>query len=388
MVKSPNPIRLSAFYAAYFAIVGITMPYWPLWLESRGLDALTIASLLAVGSWLKLGVNPLVAAHADRRGSLARTAGFMALLAGIGYAGFYLADPIWSYFLIAALTGAAFASILPLGDALILSATKGTTTSYGRVRVWGSVTFILATFALGVAIDEIGSSVILPSILLGFAFLTLSCRLLPEQNSPATSRWTFKTFLELVSDKRFLLFVLASGLVQSTHAVFYAFSSISWTGLGFSETEVGVLWTLGVVAEIVLFWMAGKLGRIGAPLSMMAIGAVSAMVRWPLMAVADTVTLNVPLQLLHAFTFGAAHLGAMRYLQENAPKGLEASAQAVYAALVSGVVMGLSLPLAGVLYQNFGMAAYHFMAIPGLLALIPLYWLSRLGPLPRRGDSA
>src|SRR3546814_16040655 len=111
-----------------------------------------------------------------------------------------------------------------------------------------------------------------------------------------------------------------------------------------------MLWTLGVVAEIVLFWTAGRLGRFGSPPFLLALAGIGVILRWPLTAIADTVAAAAILQVLHALTFGAAHLGAMRYLQDNTPPGLEATAQALYYAPLTGALLGGFMPLAGGLY--------------------------------------
>ena len=165
--------------------------------------------------------------------------------------------------------------------------------------------------------------------------------------------------------------------------MFYGFGTIAWRRIGFDDTVIGMLWTLGVVAEIGLFWIAGRLGRFGSAPVLLALAGIGAMVRWPLTAIADTVAMAAALQILHALTFGAAHLGSMRFLQDNAPPGLEATAQALYYALVTGVLMGTFMPLAGLLYEAEGMAAYHAMGGLGVVTLAATAVLVRLGrPAP------
>jgi PPP family 3-phenylpropionic acid transporter len=170
-----------------------------------------------------------------------------------------------------------------------------------------------------------------------------------------------------------LLIVGASGFIQAAHAVYYAFSAIHWQALGLPETSFGLLWGIGVVAEVVLFAYAGPvLKRVGA-LKMIAIGAVGSVVRWGLMATDPSFALLVILQLLHGLTFGATHLGVVHAIQERVGADQAASAQSLHSALSSGVMMGLAMALAGALYAPLGRLSYLAMValavVGGVLAM-------------------
>src|SRR3546814_12922637 len=125
----------------------------------------------------------------------------------------------------------------------------------------------------------------------------------------------------MVADRRFLAFVAAAGSAQASHGVFYGFGTIAWRRIGFDDTVIGMLWTLGVVAEIVLFWTAGRLGRFGSPPFLLALAGIGVILRWPLTAIADTVAAAALLQVLHAPTFGAAHPGPSPFHPEDGRGG-------------------------------------------------------------------
>jgi len=376
--RFPVSARLALFYTAYFAVAGIMLPYWPAWLESRGLHPVTIGAVLAVGFWIKLAAHPLMAAVADATGALRGLTVALSAAALLVYAGFGVAESAWHYMLLAALAGITFQTIMPLGEALALAEIKERRLDYGRIRIWGSVSFMAAAAAGGWAIDHFRAGVVLPLALAALAALVLAAATLPRRRVETRRPWSWAAAGRMVADRRFLAFVAAAGAAQASHAVFYGFGTIAWRKIGFDDTVIGVLWTLGVVAEIVLFWMAGRLGRFGSAPFLFMLAGFGVMLRWPLTAIADTVAAAAALQVLHALTFGAAHLGAMRYLQDNAPPGLEATTQALYYALVTGVLMGTVMPLAGVLYEHFGMAAYHAMGGLGLVTLAASAILVRL----------
>ncbi len=375
MTASPISARLSLFYAAYFAVVGISLPYWPAWLESRGLSPTAIGTVLAVGFWVKLAAHPLLASIADATGALKTVTVILAFAALGVFAAFALADPFWSYLALAVLLGFSFQSIMPLGEALALSETKRHRLDYGRIRIWGSVAFVIAAFGAGSATERFGDPVILTLIVAAMALFVLSCLALPPGSGRAGKPWSWRAAARLIADRRYLVFIGAAGCVQASHAVFYGFGTIAWRAEGFGEGAIGMLWAIGVVAEIAVFALAGRIGRFGSSRILLAAAAFGAIVRWPLTAVTGDLLAVSALQVLHGLTFGAAHLGAMRYLQDNAPEGLEATAQAFYYALVSGVIMGLAMPSAGLLFEAYGPAAYVAMGGLGALGLVGAFLL-------------
>lgn len=360
--------RLSLFYAAYFGVTGIMLPYWTVWLEGRGLSPIAIGMLLAITFWIKLVAHPLMAGIAD---AYAAVRGMTILLSSLGllvFIGFAWAEPMWSYIALAVLAAVTIQTVLPLGESIAQAEVRTRDLDYGRIRTWGSVAFVAAAALGGWALERFGPGIIHPLILISLVCVILAAVALPRRAAPARRRWSWTAVGKLVLRRQFLLFVAAAGLVQASHGVYYAFGTIAWRNLGFGETIIGGLWVLGVGAEILLFWLAGRLGRFGTAQALLMLGAVGALIRWPLTALADTPWEAAPLQLLHALTFGAAHLGAMRFLRETAPEGMEATAQALYYALVGGVIMGLAMPAAGWLYARFGLDAYHAMGAFGLIA--------------------
>jgi MFS transporter, PPP family, 3-phenylpropionic acid transporter len=156
-----------------------------------------------------------------------------------------------------------------------------------------------------------------------------------------------------------------------------ALERLYWRSLDFSEPTIGWLWAEGVLAEILLFWQGRRLlARLG-PIGLMVLGGVAGILRWSLAGALTWLPFIAAIQLLHAFTFGASHLGAMHFLSRTVPPSAAAGAQSLYAALSSGLGSGLVMVIAGALYSTFGGGAYSFMAVlsaAGLVGAAALGW--------------
>jgi PPP family 3-phenylpropionic acid transporter len=353
--------RLSLFYAAYFAAVGIHLPFWPVWLQWRGLDAVEIGYVLAAGFWPRIATGLLIPAIADRLGERRRPMILLAAATLLGLMLFTLARGFWPLLLLSALTGATWAAILPLGEAVALGAARHRNLSYGRVRLWGSLAFILAAIALGQSLQETGPELILWALAAVIAWLLAACVLLPEGRS-GTRPAAIADFRRLAGTPELLAFVTAAGLIQVSHAVYYGFATLHWRAAGHGELAIGLLWAEGVVAEVALFACAGALMRRLGPARLLVLAGALTVMRWALSALSTELAVLVPAQALHAASFGAVHLAAMHYLRDHTPEELHASAQGFYAALGIALPFGLLTPLAGWLYGTAGGDAFWAMA--------------------------
>jgi MFS transporter, PPP family, 3-phenylpropionic acid transporter len=380
--------RLGAFYAASFLVVGIQSPFWPVWLAGRGLEPREIAALFAAAIWVKVMTTPLIGALADRLG---RRRAMMVVLAGIallGYASLWRAYGFWPLLGLTLIAGAAQSALMPLGDSITLAAVRRDGLDYGRVRVWGSVSFIIAAMASGALLSygagpNLNGNGVLVLVLAASAVLWFACLvvLAPPRETAGPAR--LSALGTMARDRRFWGFVVAAAAIQASHQVYYGFGTLYWRSLGFSDGVIGCLWAEGVVAEIVLFWQGSRLlARLG-PLGLMALGAAAGIVRWGLAGLLPGLLPAAALQLLHALTFGATHLGAMNFLSRTVPPGASASAQALYSGISAGIGSGIVMLGAGALYASYGGRAYLFMALLSALGLAGVVRLSRTSAVQR-----
>ena len=390
----PVAARLAAFYGAAFLVVGVQTPFWPVWLAGRGLDPTQIAGVFAAAIWAKVVVTPAIGALADRIGHRRTVMTALAGTAWLGYAALWQIGGLWPLLALNLLGGVALSALMPLGDAVTLAAVRERGLDYGRIRVWGSLSFILASVGGGAALAVMPAPVgapdnrVLGLVLLASLLLIGACLAVPSpaaeeagrsrQANPAAARWS--AIRRLLSDRRFWLLVLSASALQASHQLYYGFGTLYWRGLGFSDGVIGILWAEGVVAEIALFWYgAPVVARLG-PLGLLALGGVGGIVRWSLMGLLPGLATAAALQPLHALTFGASHLGAMYMLAQRVPPDAAASAQSLYAALSAGFGSGLVMLAAGALYAAFGGQAYLFMALLSAGGLAGIWRLRQISP--------
>jgi len=382
-------LRLALFYTAYFVIMGLHLPYWPAWLEARGLGPEEISLVLGLGMVVRMVAGPaagrLIDLTGDRKraglviGALA-TASFAAFLLLPGQAG--LAGILALYLLAMSF----FPALLPLVDTVTSRAARAGEVDYGRVRLWGSLSFIAASVLGGVILERIGAGAILPAVVLACAVTWAAAFLLPrgdgEQNAAAEPDEDKKTkkggAAQLLRHPLFVLFLVAAPLIQASHAVYYNFSVVHWTKQGLSGEAIGLLWGWAVVVEIALFAVAGRYIERFGPLPFLIAGAAASIIRWAAMMTDPGLAALIPLQALHALSFGAAHLGAIAFVARAVPHHLAATGQALYAALASGGTLGLAMLLSGPAYRAYEGLAYGVGVLFALGALIGCTVLWRL----------
>lgn len=354
--------RLAFFYAAIFASIGVFLPYWPLWLEYRGFSASEIGLIIGASFWPRIVTSLLIPHLADRLGKRRAAMIWLTALTLVGLVGFALVSDFWLFMLFSLLTGATWASILPLGEAISLNQTTRFELNYGRVRLWGSVTFILVSIGAGYALERFGAGIIFSLILCLTFLVLLSCYTMPKVDQAPAS--TDGLHLSLLFQRRELwLLVIASGLIQVSHAVFYSFGTIHWQAAGHSETTIGWLWAEGVIAEVLLFiWGSKLLGRISNR-RLIIIAGTLAVVRWTLNGFSASLPLLIIAQALHAASFALTFLATLHYLRDTTPPALQASAQGFYSAIGLAPLFGIATPLSGWLYDSVQGQAFFAMAI-------------------------
>jgi MFS transporter, PPP family, 3-phenylpropionic acid transporter len=263
--------------------------------------------------------------------------------------------------LLATLLAANWTTIMPLIETVAASGIRRDALDYGRVRLWGSVSFILASLGAGFIIELVGPGSVLPLLLGATALLVLGTHLLPHRlggHGPAAPaalrRLKLADVFALARAPLFLLFLLAASLIQGSHALYYAFGSLHWRAQGVSGGVIGALWSVGVVAEVGLFAASGRIIAACGAARLLMLAGLATVVRLGFMAIDPPLWATALLQTLHAMSFGAAHLAAIHFLAHAVPEDRAASAQGLYAAVVGGLVMGSAIIACGPLYRTFG----------------------------------
>jgi len=346
-------LKLGLFYAAYFLFGGIQLPFFPLWLEARGLDARTIGLVIAVPMLVRIIATPIIAHQADRRQALKATLVIASIVGALAMTVVGLVEGAIAILLAFVVAAVAFSPMLSLTDAYAVSGLAVRARAYGPVRLWGSVAFIAGNVGAGLMLEWIAPghliwlivAALVATVMAAIALAPLNAGNKPAATTAAASPKT------LLRNPVFLAVALASSMVQGSHALYYGFSTLQWRAAGLDGSVIGLLWGLGVLAEIVLFALSARLPAALRPTALMAIGGAGAVIRWAAMAFDPPAALLPLLQVLHAASFGATHLGAMGFL----------------ARAVSGVVSASAMGISGLVYAASGSLAYLVMAAMALV---------------------
>jgi PPP family 3-phenylpropionic acid transporter len=361
IVNAPFATRLALVYAALFLATGWYMPLFPVWLSGRGLDPSAIGIVLAAFQATRLVGTPAGTRLADRYGTpkgaialccIATVAAMIVLGNVAGFAAILAATILYSL---------TTAPIMSLVDSYALNGLSARGRAYGPVRLWGSVSFIVANLSGGVLLGVIARGDLIWLIFVG-SCLTAAAALalvpLPRAGAATTSARGHSHLRQPM----FLAVVAAGSLIQASHAAYYGFATLDWTAKGYSGATIGVLWALGVVAEIALFWFSARMPASIKPVTLILIGAAGGVIRWIAIAFDPPLALLAPLQCMHAISFGATHLGTMAYLSQNAPEGSRAAMQGDVST-ANSVMMAAASALSGLLYASGAGTAYAAMAL-------------------------
>lgn len=372
----PATLRLGLSYAAFFAVIGIQQPFWPLWLADRGLSATDIGVVLAVSVGIKVVGTPAVAHLADRSGERKRWTVLFAALALAAFALFHISHGFWPILLVSLVFFAVWPPIVSLTESMTMLASRQGLADYGRARLWGSLSFILTAALVGRALTLWPPASIYWMVCAALLATLLTCLLAPDLRADA-SRSARLPLLDVLRHRRFVLFLTACGLIQGSHAVYYGFATLHWQAAGYSSAVIGALWAEAVLAEVVLFAFGARLLRRLSPLPLLTLAGGACIVRWLGTGLTDALPALIGLQALHAFSFGAAHLAAMHHIGETVTPALSATAQSLYSGLVWGLYLGAMMLAAGALFDALGSRAFLPMAAVGAAGSLLAWILAR-----------
>jgi PPP family 3-phenylpropionic acid transporter len=355
--------RLAGLYAALFVMGGIQLPFFPVWLKAKGLDPGMIGLVLAAPIVARVVALPIITQVADRYDAVRAAIVLTSVVSVAGYVLVGLSESGLAILMAFTLASLAMTPVMPLTETYALRGLSARGRAYGPVRLWGSLAFILGTFAAGFAADLMPARHLI-WLIVGASLVAAAASMTLAPLSAATPNIHPGAVAprNVLRDPAFIAVVAAASFIQASHAVFYGFSAVEWRVAGLDGGAIAALWGLGVIAEIVLFALSARLPPFFQPSVMLMLGAFGGLVRWSAMAF-DPPALALPaLQLLHALTFGATHLGALMFVARHAPQGQAARAQG-YLAVAIGVAMAGAMMLSGVLYGAFGPKAYAAMAL-------------------------
>ncbi|MBS0221848.1 MAG: MFS transporter [Proteobacteria bacterium] len=372
-------VRLAGFGAAYFFAAGAFMSYWPVWLRHRGISDAEIGTLFMARQFVSVGATLAIGFLAHRVGNLRGMLLALGVAAVVMMGAYQLSYTFLALLLVGLIWGAVWSPTMALYDGVLVNEARARGLVYGKLRLWGSVAFILGTVLCGVAVQRFGPPSVLYVGLGGILLLAPFAFVLPtaESHPIGTKRHAPFSVFALFRSRPFLLFMVAAGFCQSSHAVLYSFGTLTWRGAGIDDVTISLLWGESVAVEILMMMASGWLvQRIGVT-GMIGFGLACGLVRWTGLAFTTDLPALIFLQALHAGTFAACHLGAMAFIQRALPPTGVALGQSLYYALGTGATQAVIYQFAGLLYERFGQHAFLGMTAISAVGLVSILLLAR-----------
>ena len=365
--------RLAAYYFAFFAHAGAYVSYFALYLAGRGMTAGEIAFAVAMPQIARIAAPALWGWLADAWGAryggarraiivfsaFAMLAGFVALP--------FVEDPRAVALVLLAMSLLS-AGASPLVEAVTFSAIEGRPGQYGPIRLWGSIGFILAVLGTGAWLDRAGASA-LTGILIGLAAATCIVSLALPGAAATRTQHAGERLGAVIRRPEVLAFFGACFCMNAAQGTLYVFYSIYLEEAGYSKTLIGALWTIGVVAEVMLFLRLPQVMRRFSLRALLLASLCCAVLRFPVIGWAvDSLALLAAAQLLHAATFGVFHAGSVAAVHRLFPGALAARGQALYSSIAYGLGGAAGSLIAGWTWVAFGPA--QSFAVSALFAIL------------------
>lgn len=368
---------LSSFYFFYFASLGILVPYWGLYLDSLGFSPFQIGQQAALLLATKVVAPTLWGWIADHTGQVMRVVRLGAFLALLIFLAVYFTQDYWWLTLTMVGFGVFWNVTLPQVEATTLNHLGDARHHYGRIRLWGSVGFILLVMGLGPWVDAQGPAIILPALTLALVGIVVATWWIPpvvvEHNET-----DHEPIHKLFRRREVVALLAVCFLMQASHAPFYTFFSIYLTDYGYSKTIIGGLWAFGVVCEVGVFlithWLFSKLNLS----AMLLVAFITTSVRWILVALfPEVLWLLVLTQATHAVTYGVYHAAAIQYIHRLFRGRNQHRGQSLYSSVSFGLGGGSGSFASGLIWSQYGPQATFIAAavIAAVACVVIVYGL-------------
>ncbi len=371
--------RLGAYYLAYFTYAGALVPYFPLWLAAQGFGAPQIALVLAMPQVARVFAPALWGWLADHGGRQRAIVIFGAFAVCLGFATLYLVRGVTGVALVMLVLSLLAAGAMPLVEATALAATEGRAGSYGPIRLWGSIGFMLAVLGTGAWLDHHGAETVLDIVVLLSAIVCVVAFGIPARARPPEHA-DGERLGALLRRADVIAFFAACMCMQAAHGALYGFFSLYLEAAGYSKAATGALWTVGILAEVAVFLWLPQLMRRFSLRALLIASFICAALRFAAIAWAvDLLLVLVAAQILHAATFGSFHAASIAAVHRLFPGRVAARGQAVYSSLTYGIGGAAGTLAAGWIWEAFGAApSFLASALLGAVGALLVAWKVRV----------
>ncbi|WP_334187980.1 MFS transporter [Noviherbaspirillum sp.] len=356
------------FFFAYYGYVGVFSPYAGLYFADKGMTAAQIGILMSLMQVMRIFGPNLWGWVADRQQQRVKVLRITAIAALTAFCGIFVGETFAQFFVVMVVVNMFTSAQGPLSEALMLSEMRGDMTHYGRVRLWGSVGFIVTVTLAGQMLDLWGIR-LMPWITLAMLALVLVGSLRMKESPPIPVPHDVPSVMTLLRRREIIAFFTSTFLMIAAHASLYVFYSLYLAQIGYSNTVIGLMWSLGVIIEIVFFFYQTPLFRRFGVQNLMMASLLIAVLRFLLIGFgAESLVILLFAQILHAATFGVHHSASVATLQRWFAGPLQARGQALFTSISYGLGGTLGGLVMGGFWDTFGSRTVYLMAAAFSLA--------------------
>ena len=374
MVKAGIPYwRLSGFYFFYFASLGVLVPYWSLYLKSLGYNSLTIGGLVAILPATKL-IAPYIwgwlADHTRRSMFIIRLASVLALLS---FSLVFVSQQLWWLSFAMVLFSFFWNATLPQFEAMTLNHLGNDTHRYSMIRLWGSLGFIIIVVLIGGLLESYGTDLIPLVVLITFVIIALTSFVVPEKlNTPHSDH---SPIWHVIKQPKVLAFLAVCFLMLCSHGPYYTFYTIFLQEQGYSSYMIGVLWAVGVLAEVMVFLLMSRLLPVFGARKLLIVTLILTTIRWLMIGFFVTdLTMLFLAQLIHAFSFGVFHSVGISLVHDYFTGSHQGRGQALYSSVSFGAGVAVGSLISGLVWDRWGAGVLFVFASCCTILALGIVW--------------
>ena len=343
-----SPLYLRLQYFLYFGVLGVYLPFFNLYCYHLGFTGTQIGLLSGLRS-ATLVIFPFIWGMLADRFAQRKSIYFSCnLLAVLSWSAFLLTHDFVSMLVIMGIHGMFYAPLISFLEAYSMDILGEDKKAYGRVRLWGSVSFIIVVTILGPLIDRFGIAIIIPSIMVGGLCQTGGSLKLPALTSKPQTARTWSSQMEW---RRAAIFLFCGFLMLVSHGTYYGFFSIHLEQIGLAPTFIGIAWAAAVVAEIAVMFFSNRLFNHISLEKVLLISFLAAAFRWGLLYLSSSPVVILASQVLHACTYGTFHMASILYMDRLTPPEAKTFGQAANNAITYGMGLMVGFLLNGALFE-------------------------------------
>lgn len=357
---------LALSFFGYYCAYGVFMPFFPVWLKSQHYGEELIGMVLASAYVFRFVGGLFFSGLIKRASQLINSLRLLALASALIMAGLsFVAESFWLLFGAIGLFAMVNSAGMPITDSLASTWQRQIQLDYGKARLIGSMAFVVGVTLFGNVIGFFGEQNIvwiLTALLLVYSMMQCVTPTIPPQDEPSEQATAEVRYWDLLKNNTMLRLLIASSLIQGSHAAYYVYSVLYWTSLGIPVSQTSLLWGVAVVAEILLFFFSRRLLQNWKVTTIFYLATFACIVRWLGLATANMIWLIAILQLLHSLTYAVAHYGMVRYITTQ-PQAHISKLQALYNGFSNSAMVAILTALSGVIYPYSPSFTFILMAM-------------------------